>query len=163
MLRRMVLIGVAAAVAGCATSYGSSGIGGGYDIVQLQEDIYRVTVSGNGFTTRETVSTYWYHRAAEFTLDKGYTGFQMLSRTILSGETTLFESDIRLVSGDNPHTPPVYFDARLVKERTEPYVKGDKRCDAMGNVCPHVRSYLEPAAPAVQPKPRVAKPADVKI
>jgi hypothetical protein len=163
MLRRMMLIGVAVAMAGCATRYDSSGATGDFDIVQLQGDIYRVTVSGNGFTTRETVSTYWYHRAAEFTLDKGYTGFQMLSRTVLSGDKTIFESDIRLVSGDNPHTPPVYFDARLVKERTEPYVKGDKRCDALGNVCPHVRSYLEPAAPAVQPKPAVAKPADVNI
>lgn len=44
---------------GCATPYGSAGILGGFSEKNLEGDIWRVSFSGNGYTTMETVQTYW--------------------------------------------------------------------------------------------------------
>ena len=80
MILRMLLACVSAAVlAGCATPYQSSGATGGFKELKLQPDIWRVSYSGNGFTTYETVQTYWLYRCAELARSQGFDGFQVLS------------------------------------------------------------------------------------
>src|SRR5262249_23098684 len=34
---------------------------------------------GNGYTTRESVQVYWLYRCAELAIEKGFTGFEILS------------------------------------------------------------------------------------
>ena len=82
---RHALLGalVALSLFGCATPYGSSGITGGYSETQIDDATWRVSFYGNGFTTRETVQTFWLYRCAELTLEKGYDGFELASNVRL--------------------------------------------------------------------------------
>ena len=70
------VVAAAMALAGCATGYGAMGLSGGYQDAQLQPGIWRVGFYGNGYTTGETVQTYWLYHAAELTLEQGYDGFE---------------------------------------------------------------------------------------
>jgi len=65
-------------LAGCATAYGPRGFTGGYGDTKLAEDLYRVTFSGNGKTSRDMVWHYWIYRCAELTQQKGYSHFIIL-------------------------------------------------------------------------------------
>jgi hypothetical protein len=163
MFHRILALLLAYLLAGCATSYQSSGLTGGYRDFQVEGDVYRVVFSGNGDTTRETTQTYWLYRAAELTLEKGFDGFEILSpialglgpsespfiRTqmifipIYSPPKPVLEADIRLLKGPISPKPPKLFDARSLKNDLEAYVKGEKKCDG-SNVCPHVKKYLQP-------------------
>ncbi len=157
----------AAMLSGCATPYQSSGITGGFSDEHVAEDVYRVRFSGNGHVTRETAQTYWLYRSAELTIEKGFDSFEILSPIALgSGEAkspyvnALFlfipmpndsrkpyiEADIRLLKGPVDQGPPKVFNALALRAELEQYVKSEKKC-SMGNVCPHIKRYLEPAAP----------------
>lgn len=69
-----------AVLSGCtSTPYQPTGMTGGYRELQIREDVWRVTFGGNGFTTRESVQTYWLYRCAELAIEKGYDGFEILS------------------------------------------------------------------------------------
>lgn len=163
MLHRILALGLACLLAGCATGYQSSGLTGGFRDFQVEGDVYRLVFSGNGNTTRETTQTYWLYRAAELTLEKGFDGFEILSPIALglgqaespfiraqmifipmySPPHPVLEADIRLVKGPVSPQPPKLFDARSLKNDLEPYVKGEKKCSG-SNVCPHVKKYLQP-------------------
>ncbi|MFJ3056727.1 CC0125/CC1285 family lipoprotein [Herbaspirillum sp. NPDC087042] len=65
-------------LAGCATAYGPHGITGGYADTKLAEDLYRVSFSGNGKTSRDMVWHYWIYRCAELTQQQGYSHFIVL-------------------------------------------------------------------------------------
>ena len=75
----------ALALAGCATDYapyhparvhGSEG----YSEVRLAPDRYRVTFSGDAFTSRDTVEGYLLFRSAELTVQQGYEWFRVVDR-----------------------------------------------------------------------------------
>lgn len=155
-------------LAGCATEYGTQDLTGGYTEHQTAPDRWQLGFAGNGYTTQETVQTFWLYRAAELTLQQGYDGFEILSNiTLLSfpaepdGNAKLFNAsaggssllvpvyykptmwaEIRLLKKPFAGKPPRIFDAATLKAALEPYVKG-KLCSG-GNVCPHVHSYLKP-------------------
>lgn len=153
-------------VTGCATGYHDSTITGGHSVKEMEPGIWRVSFAGNGFTTAETVQTYWLYRAAELTLEKGFDGFVILSNIQLVGVPSadpllhlakggtfiyipagpsvakpFIEADIRLLKQPFEPAPPKQFDATALKTRLEVYVRGEK-CGA--NVCPHVHHYLRP-------------------
>ena len=175
MFHRLLALALACLLAGCATSYQSSGLTGGFRDFQIEGDVYRVAFSGNGNTTRETTQTYLLYRAAELTLEKGFDGFEILSPIALglgqaespfiqtqmifmpihSPPKPVLEADIRLLKGPISPQPPKLFDARSLKNDIEPYVKGDKKCNG-SNVCPHIKKYLQPT-----PKKAAAYPAAV--
>lgn len=155
MKRRLLLLAFALAVAGCATSYQSQGLTGGYAEREISPDVWRIGFAGNGYTTRETVQTFWLYRACEFTLSKGFDGFEVLEPSRLSsrGEgyvlaqaalpdfgKPVFAANIRLLKKPFTKRPPRVFDAAELKATLEPRVK--TLCD--GNVCPHVHLYLMP-------------------
>ena len=71
-----VAVATAMALAGCATSYGKMTLSGGYQDKQLEPGVWRVGFYGNGYTTGETVQTYWLYHAAQVALDQGYDGFE---------------------------------------------------------------------------------------
>jgi hypothetical protein len=66
-------------LAACATQYSQEGFTGGFDVKDLGQDVYRVRFSGNGYTSRETVQTYWLYRSAQLAVESGFTGFEILS------------------------------------------------------------------------------------
>jgi hypothetical protein len=79
-MSRWVMLAVAAvALASCATSYQQKSFTGGFDLLELRPDVYRVSFQGNGYTTRESVQVYWLHRCAELAIERGFAGFEILS------------------------------------------------------------------------------------
>jgi hypothetical protein len=79
MFRVVVMAAMAVILASCATPYQQGGITGGSDVKELRPDVYRVSFQGNGYTTRESVQVYWLYRCAELAIEKGFTGFEILS------------------------------------------------------------------------------------
>ncbi len=69
------IAGVALLLAGCATSYQSQGLTGGFSETRLGENMYRVTFNGNGFTNRTRSADFTLLRSAELTLQSGYRYF----------------------------------------------------------------------------------------
>ena len=79
MFRVLMLAAIAVSLSSCATPYTEQGLIGGFDVKELRPDVFRVSFQGNGFTTRESVQTYWLYRCAQLALEKGFTGFEILS------------------------------------------------------------------------------------
>ena len=65
---------------GCSTPYQASGMMGGFYETQLDENVYTVSFSGNGYTSRNTVANYALLRSAELTLAKGYRYFTIIDK-----------------------------------------------------------------------------------
>ena len=65
---------------GCSTPYQSKGfLGRGYSDFQVTKDTFVINFQGNGFTPKETALKYVLRRAAEITLQHGYSHFCVLS------------------------------------------------------------------------------------
>lgn len=166
---RFAAFAIALGLSACATQYGSQDLTGGYDERELGPGIWSLLFAGNGYTTAETVQTFWLYRAAELTLQHGYAGFEIISdMSLISGDAradgarlydisdratfvpeTLppegkpyLRGHIRMLKAPVFANPPRIFDAAALKAALEPLVKGPL-CG--GNVCPHVHSYLRPS------------------
>jgi|WetSurMetagenome_2_1015567.scaffolds.fasta_scaffold1445785_1 hypothetical protein len=63
----------------CSTGYHSSGMLGGYQEKFLSSDTAMVSFQGNGLTSVEKTYSYAMKRAAEVTLQRGYTYFEVLN------------------------------------------------------------------------------------
>ena len=166
-------------IVGCATPYTDSkgSITGGYSVKHMEGDIYRVAFYGNGYTTKETVQTYWLYKCTEVALDNGFQGFEILSHITLTENIPADEyfapaklarkaqvyyipmntmshpelsADIRLLKEPFEVTLPKIFDANALQEALSPYVNAEEKCSS-GNVCEHVHKYLfEKQMPAVK-------------
>jgi hypothetical protein len=173
-LRRIALAAaLGLALAGCATAYGPESRWGGYSEQRLSDTVWWVRFGGNGFTTAETVQTYWLYHCADFTLGKGYDGFAITSRVDLTsadrpavpgareprlilasaqggavpGQIDLkpaMAGRIRLLKKPFTPVPGAVFDAAALRAQLGSAVEGPK-CG--GNICPYVHTYLYPAAP----------------
>lgn len=85
MFKQFLGVALSAAVlGGCASAYGPSNWTGGYSESPVSADVWWVRFGGNGYTTQETVQTYWLFHCADFALSKGYAGFQILTPVDLS-------------------------------------------------------------------------------
>ena len=62
-------------ITSCATAYQPTGFSGGFTDTQLSENVWKVSVNGNGYTSKSTISDYALLRASELTLQKGYKYF----------------------------------------------------------------------------------------
>jgi hypothetical protein len=148
--------------AGCASGYVDADASwtGGFGVEKVSDTRWVVSYSGNGYTTHDTVMTYWLYRASELAIAQGYDGFAVafksgsdtLDKLIdegWSGKPGLYAS-VRLLKAPIEEKPGVNFEAKALKAFLEPYVNG-KKCS--GNVCPHVREYLYPGfgKPAAAP------------
>lgn len=84
-LGAVICAAVALMIAGCATTQGPyhpARVHGseGYSEVRLSPDRYRVTLSGDTFTSRDKVEGYLLYRAAELTIQQGYEWFRVVDR-----------------------------------------------------------------------------------
>lgn len=59
----------------CATAYQRDGLTSGFSETQLDENVWRVTFEGNGYTREQQAEDFALLRSAELTLEKGYTHF----------------------------------------------------------------------------------------
>jgi hypothetical protein len=90
-MRLLTIMFLAVLVAGCATSYQREGFSGGFQEVQLDENVFRVSFRGNGYTSLERAEEMALLRSAELTLQKGFTHFAILdarSREQIESYTT---------------------------------------------------------------------------
>lgn len=62
-------------LAGCATSYQTRGLTGGFSETQLDEDVFRVSFRGNAYTSSERAADFTLLRSAELTIENGYSYF----------------------------------------------------------------------------------------
>ncbi len=174
------------AVAACSPGYGAANWWSsfGYKNQRLNGDVWRVSYTGNGYTTHETAQTYWLYRCAELSIEQGFDGFEILSdlhlveqadrpiRLAATHSVPIFipmyggysradvgylSGDIRLIKKPFDAAPPKIYDAVELKKTLEVYVTGEK-C-SMQNVCPHVHSYIYGAGDN-QAKAEPAAPAD---
>lgn len=157
------------------TKYADEGWTGGYKQTEIEPGIWRVSFFGNGFTTPETVQTFWLYRCAELALQNGADGFEVVSDIHLAslkrtpdGEPLLVPVHggggggyvyIPMYVPDTPK-PSLEGDIRLLKRPFD--AKPPKVFDASalhvlldplvkgklcdGNVCPHVHRYLWPSS-----------------
>lgn len=160
-----------AALVGCASTYQADSWTGGFSSQEVRPEVHVVSYYGNGYTTNETVQTYWLYRSAEIARQKGYDGFGIVLAG--SGERRFVNSIDELIDGGGigkpgltatilllnrplPDRPGSVFDAQALTAFLRPYVEGEK-CG--GNVCPHVPDYLYAGfadrmkAPESQPNP----------
>ncbi|MGU3476437.1 CC0125/CC1285 family lipoprotein [Methylobacterium sp. D48H] len=90
-MKWLVGASVALALAGCQTAYQKTGLTGGYDELRLSENTYRVSVKGNGFTSKERAGDIALLRAAELTLESGYDRFSVVGGEGVSSQVSGFD------------------------------------------------------------------------
>ena len=83
-----LIILVLAFLQGCATGYQSNGFSGGYSETQLDENVFKVTFRGNGYTSRERASDFTLLRSAELTLQAGYKYFSIVDANSYTSNST---------------------------------------------------------------------------
>ena len=76
----LVLVVITALLlASCSTSYKESGLfNDGFEETRLDVDLYQIRFEGNGWTSEQRVSDFAFLRAAELTLEAGYSYFVVL-------------------------------------------------------------------------------------
>ena len=79
IMKKLGALGLALALAGCATAYQPMGFSGGFEELKLSQDTYRIRVSGNGYTSTGRAENIALLRAAELTLQDGYERFVILN------------------------------------------------------------------------------------
>lgn len=68
-------------VTACATGYQGKGFTGGFNDTQLAPDVFRVSFSGNAFTSNDRVQDFALLRAAEITLANNFKYFAVINST----------------------------------------------------------------------------------
>jgi hypothetical protein len=76
---RLLGVMLTALLAGCATSYQSTGFTGGYTETQLAPDAFRISFQGNGFTSSDRAQDFALLRAADVTLSHGFHYFGIVN------------------------------------------------------------------------------------
>lgn len=65
------------ALQGC-TSYQKKGLSGGYSEIQLDENVFKVSFQGNGYTKPDRAADFTLLRSAELTLENGFQYFAII-------------------------------------------------------------------------------------
>ncbi len=71
----MSLLEAMLVVAGCATSYQPKSFTGGYQDFRIGPNVFRVRFEGNGYTSKERVTEFFYRRCAEVARANGFDYF----------------------------------------------------------------------------------------
>ena len=87
--------------AGCVTPYQPLGYTGGYSDLVLDDETFRVSFIGNGYTSSDIVETYLLYRCAELTVQRGFDYFVIMDSK--NGTDLYIDSDRSEVSSFNTH------------------------------------------------------------
>ncbi len=79
---RISMVLLALALAGCSTGYGPSGLTGGYEETQLAPNVWRVSFTGNGYTSQEQTQDFALLRSAELAVKNGYSYFGFAAASV---------------------------------------------------------------------------------
>ncbi len=102
----MRTVGAIAVVAGtllgtaCATSYQRTGLTGGFKDTQLAPDVFRVSFSGNAYTSVDRVQDFVLLRAAELTLANNFKFFAVINSSDQSRTETSVTSGSAHTTGE---------------------------------------------------------------
>lgn len=66
-------------LAGCATTYQPSSFSGGFSETRLDQNVFRVSFKGNGYTDPQRAEDFALLRSAELALKHGFTHFALMS------------------------------------------------------------------------------------
>jgi hypothetical protein len=75
----IIVLTSALLLSGCATSYQAKSFTGGFSETRLAPDVIRIVFRGNGYTSRERSQDFALLRAAELSLEAGYSYFVVVS------------------------------------------------------------------------------------
>ncbi len=78
MKRFAFVFACTALMVACATDYQDSGFTGGFSETLLSENVVKIHFRGNAYTSAERTSDFTLLRAAEFSLERGYSHFVIL-------------------------------------------------------------------------------------
>ncbi len=78
-------------------------VSGGYSDNRLAADRYEVSFEGNTLTSRERVESYLLYRAAELTIDSGYTWFRLVDHTTEAEREIYVDRYPRVISPYGPY------------------------------------------------------------
>ena len=90
----------------CATPYQKSGLSGGFSETRLDENVFRVSFMGNGYSRGERAEDFALLRCAELALEHGYSHFALAdskSKTVTRTHTmptTTYTTGSAYVSGN---------------------------------------------------------------
>ena len=88
MNKLLFFIIVTLLIQGCATSYQKSGLSGGYSETQLDENIFRISFRGNGYSGRERVADFTLLRSAELAMENGFQYFAVVDANASTSRST---------------------------------------------------------------------------
>jgi hypothetical protein len=77
----LTLLAITLGLSGCATGYGPSGFSGGYEDMKIQDNIYRVSFTGNAYTNKREAADFAMLRCAELTLENGAKYFAVVTES----------------------------------------------------------------------------------
>lgn len=86
---RIIILGLIALCAGCATPYQEMGFAGGVSAAQMTDSTFRISARGNGYTNPTVVQDYVMLKAAETAQQHGYTHFVVISAADASSSATI--------------------------------------------------------------------------
>jgi hypothetical protein len=88
MKKLIIFLFIVILIQGCATTYRSSGLMGGYKEVRLDENVFKVTFKGNRYTSFERAADFTLMRCAELTSNNGYSFFVIIDADSYSSNST---------------------------------------------------------------------------
>ena len=101
--------------AGCATQYKADGLTGGYSQIQINEKTWQVSFRGNGYTSKNRAQKFAMRRAAEITIEQGFTHFIITQSS--SQISTMETAGSSMTTGNiDPNTG--YFNSNTTNERS---------------------------------------------
>lgn len=87
-MKPLAILVIALSIQACATAYQKQGFSGGYTETQLDENVFKVSFAGNGYTGREKASDFALLRSAEVALEHGFQYFVAIDSEQYSRNST---------------------------------------------------------------------------
>jgi hypothetical protein len=123
-MRKIVAIILVVFLSGCATPYQPAGFAGGFAEVQLDNDVWRVSFKGNGYTDLDRVEELVMLRSAEIALANGFTHFAFssaktdknigtINREIITEPSA---NSIVVMFNDRPKVNAMVYEAKFICE-----------------------------------------------
>lgn len=91
---------------GCATSYQKKDFSGGFDEIQLAENVWKVHFSGNGYTSRNLAEEMTLLRSADLTMQNGFNFF-VLAESNSSADYSTFTTPTTSTTTGNTYVNDV--------------------------------------------------------